>query len=499
MAPAGHAVYQRSVRKVGRVLRSLGVLVGAWAILAVIGLIAGVVPMSVFGGDGGTTSSHGTTAHGSHGKPTPDAGLTHGTKAPASTAQTPRAARDAGRPAPAVAPATVPRWTVCDPAVTEPSLSAVQIVGDPRPEIAVGCGSLVHLVSVISMKATTGGTTGALVPWGIATFETTEEQPDTTLRAAPVVAGDVDDDGEPDLVLGFLSTAGSGGARGGTLWLVPQAPSGAFAAPERLAPIGVGAMALGAFDAHPGLDIAALDRTNAYARRPSEVWVFSGGPSPARGAVLRAGVGGVALAVADLDHDAHLDVLVASGDGGRVDVFFGDGAGRFPRSAMVEVPKVTELVAGDLDGDGITDVLAKGQGLHLLPGGSADAIAPRTIAAPPSLFDVAVTDLDGDGRRDILGTDGAHVLWLRQKADGTFEPKTLISPEGFVLARVVVTDLDADGRPDAVLLGRHGTSTSAPWELVFVPDVRDRDAKTPLATAPSPLRDAPLRLTIALR
>jgi hypothetical protein len=59
-------------------------------------------------------------------------------------------------------------------------------------------------------------------------------------------------------------------------------------------------------------------------------------------------------ALADLDGDSHLD-LIAGRDLGRLQVFFGDGTGAFPRSALYS--GAGALAVGDMNGDGRPDVV----------------------------------------------------------------------------------------------------------------------------------------------
>src|SRR5690606_17830158 len=126
--------------------------------------------------------------------------------------------------------------------------------------------------------------------------------------------------------------------RGGALYVVPRDRFGGFDNPRALAPVAAVSVVAGAIDQGAATDLAVVHRANPFARLPSEVWVFAGGASPARRAVLRTGVGAHSAGLVDLDRDGHTDVVVSSPDEGRVDVFFGSGTGPFPRRHTLTIP-----------------------------------------------------------------------------------------------------------------------------------------------------------------
>lgn len=465
------------------VLRALGVLVGIWAVLGAVGLVAGVLPLdgegaSAAGADRGEPSAN----DGGVDEPAPTAGRGGPEAADGGPA-------DAAQETTAVATPeaqALDRWTVCDAAVRRPSLGAVQVVGGPAPELAVGCDGVVHLIAVTDGR-----------PARIATFdaERTEDAPLSTNAGVPA-AGDVDGDGRPDLVLPFWKASRDGSARGGALYLVRTDATGAFADPRLLGPIAAVAVAVEQLDGRPGLDVVAMNRGSALARRPSEAWVYGGGAVPARTAVLRTGLGAEALALADLDRDTNLDVIAAVSGQPRVDVFFGDGTGRFPRNRTLTIVDATEVLAADLDSDGGTDALVRGEGLHVLHAGPVESLEPRPVDVPEGLTQVRTVDANGDGRPDLVGLLDGGLVVLTQGDDLAFAEGSPRRASPLVMQRLALADLDGDGEPEAAALGRTGGEETA-WELVVLASIT---GERPLvaADAPSPLPDAPLVLRVPL-
>jgi hypothetical protein len=413
---------------------------------------------------------------------TSDAGTARdaGTDALADTGAPPSALPDRTRRA-------LERFVVCDGRVRRPRIASVGILGDPRPEIAVACGPLVQLLAVL-------GRGDESQPLRVATLET--EARGRTRHASSPAAGDMNGDSRPDLIVGFWDTRRGGSTRGGVLYQLPREKSGALGTPTRLAPIAVTGVALAQLDGKAGLDLVALNRGAPLARRSSEAWIFTGGPSPTKVAALESGMDGRALAVADVDGDGELDVLTAAADGDRIDAFYGDGTGQFPRSSTLSLPSPVELLAANLDDDDAMEIVVRAEGLHLVQGrGSSLKASP--LDAPADAKAIRSADLDGDGRLDLLALDGRRILWLRQTSAGSFrlEVHSELPARWAGLQDLALGDFDADGSLDLAVLGRGATND--PWELVLLPRVRKSQAGT-VSSEARPVSDAPLHLQIPL-
>ncbi|MBX3270728.1 MAG: VCBS repeat-containing protein [Sandaracinaceae bacterium] len=469
-------------------LRTLGVLLGLWVILGVVALVARVIPL----GQGPAPSADGGVEDAGEpsddaGERPSDAGAIEDAMAAAAPEPTPEPPEEPAAPAAPLAIAGQ-RWTVCD-AGGDPSLALADVFGDARPEIIVGCRDGWHVIGL-----------GPSGPLRVARF-TTEPAPSGQRNVHGAVArGDVDGDGLADLVLPLALLGDNGASRGGGLFWIPRDAFGGIREPARLAPITAVAAVVAPIDRDTGAEIVAMNRANALAQLPSEVWVFGGGASPTRTAAVVVGIGGTTVSVTDADRDGHADLVALAS--GRVALHFGDGSGGFPRSHSLALAGARELGLGDVDGDGGADLVVLGEdGLRWIRAGALEGMEPRGLdGVPANLRGLQVLDADGDGKVDLAGWDHPRLVWLRQRDPVDFEPRTAFTLAGgpFGPRRHRVGDLDGDGAADDLVLLGTTADEGAGLELVIVEEALEGRELTPSAE-PRPLPDAPLVLSAALR
>jgi hypothetical protein len=266
-----------------------------------------------------------------------------------------------------------------------------------------------------------------------------------------IAAGDFDRNGRPDLA---VSTPGAAPA-GFSLLLASGAP-GSFGASVAV-PVGTSpdALVAGDFDRDGDLDLAVCDLETAgrvHVLLNDGAGAFSPGASPSVGAKP------TAIVAADLDRDGDLDLVTANETSANLSVLAGNGDGTFSPAGTLVLPAgdttPSALAAGDLDGDGDLDLAAGAFGgdrvaVYRNAGGLAFD-PPRAFDLPTRIASLLAADLNQDGRPDLGAAAGGLVV-LRGKGDLDFDPWEAFVG-GFEPKAFAVGDLDGDGRPDVAMV-----------------------------------------------
>jgi hypothetical protein len=314
-------------------------------------------------------------------------------------------------------------------------------------------------------------------------------------EATFVATADVNGDGKPDLLVANFETntvAVLLGNGDGTFQSAVSYPSGG-SIPATIIPVdlkGDGTIDLVVANqgcCPSGEGVISVLMGNGNGTFQSAVTYDSGGLGFANN-----GLGPAEIAVADVNGDGKLDIVVVNcassgssacgGSNGVVSVLLGNGDGTFQAAVSQEMgsPAGTGLVVADLNGDGKPDVAVTAENCQLSTDCAAGAVSVMVgngngtfqpgVIYPTGAWaatGLAVADLKGNGNLDlVVGGCGSSNCWtndgtasvLLGNGDGTFQPAVVYDTGASLADGIAVANLNADGNLDVVVANVLGPS-----------------------------------------
>ena len=295
--------------------------------------------------------------------------------------------------------------------------------------------------------------------------------------AYAVAVGDVNGDGNPDLVVANQSADSSGG--NGSVGVLLGNGDGTFrsAVPYASGGYQTQAVALADLNVDGKLDLVVTSCCGAR----GVVGVLLGNGDGTFQPVVTYDSGGfyaLTIAVADLNHDGHPDLMVANANSLSVGVLLGNGDGTFQAAVSYGAGGIdftSSVAVGDVNGDGNPDLLAVNEdstnlnsSVGVLLGNSDGTFqtAVPYVSGGTGADSVSIADLNGDGVLDLVVANcgstacnsGTGVVGvLLGNGDGTFQSSVPYGSGGTATnISVAIADIDGDGKPDLICANDSG-------------------------------------------
>ena len=266
---------------------------------------------------------------------------------------------------------------------------------------------------------------------------------------------DVNGDGKPDAIVANWWTSNNSGL--GLVGILLGNNDGTFQAATGYPSGGNEALSVAVGDlnndGHP--DVVVSNVSYSDSKDSSGDVLLGNGDGTFRPAVTydSGGVYAVSVAIADLNGDGKLDVVVANSEN-IVGVFLGNGDGTLQTEVIYYADAGNSVAIADVNSDGKPDLVVSGfdyagyPDVDVLLGngdGTFQAPLPNEVDCG---YSVAVADANGDGKPDIVVAGAGTVDVLLGKGDGTFQAPIPFGSGGNDAYGMTVADLNGDGKPD---------------------------------------------------
>jgi hypothetical protein len=175
---------------------------------------------------------------------------------------------------------------------------------------------------------------------------------------------------------------------------------------------------------------------------------------------------GMSLDVGDIDGDGDLDVVVGNEDRSANKVFKNDGTGVFTYAGYIKAysnRNTSSIQLGDLDGDGDLDVVTGNWGASnyvFLNNGTGSFSYSNSDINSSATADLRLGDVDHDGDLDVVtgNFDSANVVFLNN-GNGRFSNAGAIDSNADKTYSIQLADFDNDGFLDVISGNEYAVNT----------------------------------------
>jgi len=383
------------------------------------------------------------------------------------------------------------------------AITATNVGGNPPLVLAGELTSATSNDAILGLTTQSAGTTGTAAG-DVAVFlgngnDTFGSEMDTPFdsEAGAMVTGDFNNDNALDVIVGGpVTTDSSGNPASGAVFYLEGKNSGSFDAPVPIdTPLNPVSFAAGELTSAKNLDLVVANGGTPFATTPVDgsvlVYLGNGNGTFQSPKTLSAPSFPQAIAIADVNHDGHPDIVVLSeftgqSFGSRVWVFLGDGAGNFGTGIETSLDEYADgLAVGNLNGDSFPDLaLASCCGFantEVWAGnGNGTFTGPTELPVGISSSFPILADINGDNKLDLLvATGDAIETLLNVSGEGIPTP----IPAGTVFPTPTATPTATGVRTPTATATRTATATAtASRTTTATATVTSTSSKTATAT-----------------
>ncbi len=190
----------------------------------------------------------------------------------------------------------------------------------------------------------------------------------------------------------------------------------------------------------------------------------AGGFTP-RAETLPAGDHPYTVAIADFNDDGRPDVVAPNANSDDLTIGLGDGAGGFnaPGGARTTLSSHTlSLAAADMNGDGVIDLVGSSDDqqreLSLMVGDGKGAFTriDHTFNAPARVYGHGIGDINGDGMTDVIAPcidRSSVIVWLAENPAELRYRRVEFETPGVDSQVIAIGDIDSNGALEIVTAG----------------------------------------------